>query len=202
MVTTATTSATSTTRGGVFPAGVGLVLGASKVGAAGTGRGRGGRTHTHVGQGRLVAAVGKRLGGRGHVNILLWKLLWELEGILMRHARHLLQGIESSAGSKLLGRHHAHVHVLLSSLDLLLLLLQQLDLLLDGKLVTRVLEHADQRRELGRAPAMGNVKPASSGTGDTTRRRRLRLLGRLLLLLLVHCVRSDVLHVECEYGCG
>jgi hypothetical protein len=65
-------------------------------------------------------------------------------------------------------------------------------------LTTRVLEHADQRRELGRAPAVGNVKPSPSRTGDTTRRRRLRLLGRLLLLLLVHCVRSRGMHVECE----
>jgi len=63
---------------------------------------------------------------------LLRKLLGELEGALWRHAR--LQGIEGATWAELLRRgHHSHVHVLLlSSLDLLLLLLQQLNLLLDS----------------------------------------------------------------------
>lgn len=41
---------------------------------------------------------------------------------------------------------------------------------------------------------MGNVKPAAGRTMDTTRRRRLGLLGRLLLLLLlIHCVAGSAI---------
>lgn len=62
---------------------------------------------------------------------MLWDLARELESIA-----HGLQRIEWAAGSDgLARRHHAHVDILLlGGLDLLLLLLQELDLLLDGKL--------------------------------------------------------------------
>jgi hypothetical protein len=62
-------------------------------------------------------------------------LVGELESSL-RHVGHGLQRIERTAGAERLSRgHHPHVDILLmSSLDLLLLLLQQLNLLLDGEL--------------------------------------------------------------------
>lgn len=57
-------------------------------------------------------------------------------------------------------------------------------------LTSGVLEHADQRRELRGASAMGNVKPTTSRAVDAAGGRRplgpiLLLLG-LLLLLLIH----------------
>jgi hypothetical protein len=76
------------------------------------------------------------LGWRGHV-LLLRLLVGELEASLWRHIGHRwLQGIEGSSGrhALVLG-YHAHVGVLLlCSLEVLLLLLQQLDLLLYSKL--------------------------------------------------------------------
>jgi len=69
-----------------------------------------------------------------HPKLLLWKLLWELEGIRMRrHVRNL--ALHGKVWNLLLRRHHAHVDVLLVlSCDLLLLLLQQFDLLGERKL--------------------------------------------------------------------
>jgi hypothetical protein len=63
-------------------------------------------------------------------------LVGELESSL-RHIRHWLQRIERTARTdRLSWRHHPHVDILLMrSLNLLLLLLQQLDLLLNGKLL-------------------------------------------------------------------
>ena len=74
--------------------------------------------------------------GAADVDILLRHGRGELEGGLGRHARDiLLEGVEATSHG-LVGGHHAHVEVLLlCSLDLLLLLLQQLDLLLDGELL-------------------------------------------------------------------
>lgn len=67
---------------------------------------------------------------------MLWHLVWELEGVL-RHVGHGLQRIEAATGNHRLSRgYHSHVDILLlRSLDLLLLLLQQFNLLLDGKLL-------------------------------------------------------------------
>jgi hypothetical protein len=67
----------------------------------------------------------------------LRKLRGELEAGLRRHIRHVrLHGTESATGPECLRlRHDSHAHVLLRSLYLLLLLLQELDLLLDGQLL-------------------------------------------------------------------
>lgn len=73
-----------------------------------------------------------------HLDIRLLHLVGELEGTLVTHVAHgRLERVEATSGAKLLGRrYHAHVDVLLmSSLQLLLLLLEELDLLLDSKLV-------------------------------------------------------------------
>lgn len=66
----------------------------------------------------------------------MWNLVREREGIL-RQVAHGLQRIERVARADVLARgEHSHVHILLvSSLDLLLLLLEQFNLLLDGKLL-------------------------------------------------------------------
>jgi membrane protein required for beta-lactamase induction len=63
-------------------------------------------------------------------------LVGELESSL-RHIGHWLQRIERTTRTKRLSRrHHPHVDILLMrSLNLLLLLLQQLNLLLNGKLL-------------------------------------------------------------------
>jgi hypothetical protein len=72
-----------------------------------------------------------------HLLLLLRHLIGELECALGRQILHLL-GLDRvvSAGGQMLGwRDHAHIDVLLvGSLDLLLLLLKQLDLLLDRQL--------------------------------------------------------------------
>lgn len=76
----------------------------------------------------------KRLGRRGH-GVVLGYLIRELE-VILRHIAHRLQRIERSIMSHgLAGRNHSHVDILLmSSLNLLLLLLQELDLLLNRQL--------------------------------------------------------------------
>ncbi len=67
---------------------------------------------------------------------MLRHLVRELESGLV-HVSHGLQGIEGSVVAHgLARRQHAHIDILLvGCLDLLLLLLQELDLLLDGKLL-------------------------------------------------------------------
>jgi len=74
-------------------------------------------------------------GVHWYPKLLLLKLLWELEGVRMRrHIRKL--ALHGKVWHLLLRRHHAHVDILLVlSGDLLLLLLQQLDLLGEGKLL-------------------------------------------------------------------
>jgi hypothetical protein len=120
--------------------------------------------------------------------LLLRHLVGELEGSL--HVTHGLHRVESRTHS-LLRRHDAHVHVLLlSSLNLLLLLLEQFDLLLNGELFhARVLEHAHQGSQFGRTPSMGNVQPSASRTLHTTSMRGLRRLLLRLLLLGLWCLR-------------
>lgn len=70
-----------------------------------------------------------------HLRLLL-HLVGELKASLRRQVLHLrLERVV--AGSEMLGRRdHAHVYILLMcSLNLLLLLLEKLDLLLDGQLL-------------------------------------------------------------------
>ena len=71
--------------------------------------------------------------------MLLLKLVWELEGVhIWRQVWHLLlQWVEATDWDHaLVWRNHAHVDILLvGSLNLLLLLLKQFDLLLDSKLL-------------------------------------------------------------------
>jgi len=67
---------------------------------------------------------------------LLRELIGKLEASLGRHVGHGLKGVEVTARSELARWHHAHIHVLLlCSLKLLLLLLQQLNLLLKSQLL-------------------------------------------------------------------
>lgn len=73
-----------------------------------------------------------------HLDVRLLHLVGELEGTLVTHVAHgRLEGVEPTPRAELLSRrYHAHVDVLLmGSLQLLLLLLEELDLLLNGKLV-------------------------------------------------------------------
>lgn len=73
-----------------------------------------------------------------HLDVRLLHLVGELEGTLVTHVAHgRLEGVESTSRAELLSRrYHAHVDILLmGSLQLLLLLLEELDLLLNGKLV-------------------------------------------------------------------
>lgn len=138
-----------------------------------------------------------RLRYDGHV-LLLLALLRHLVGELETRLCHG-QRSETAPRHRLTRGHHAHIDVLLlGRLNLLLLLLKQLDLLLDRQLFhSRVGKHAHQRRKLGRASSMGNVQSAPSGTGNTSLRGRMRRLlrllplGRLLLVLLIHCGLSD-----------
>jgi hypothetical protein len=91
----------------------------------------------------------------------------------------LLNGISSTC-QLLGGWNHAHVHILLvGSLNLLLLLLEQFDLLLNRKLFhSRRREHAHQRRQLRGTSSMSNVKSTACRTGNTTL--------RWLILLMLH----------------
>lgn len=104
-----------------------------------TGRWSGRRTHAHVGQGGLVAAVVRR---RGHATIhwntkmlLPWWILKCVRLWREVHDLHLaLQLLELGRQLLLLGD-HAHVDILLvSGGDLLLLLLEHFDLLGEGEL--------------------------------------------------------------------
>lgn len=125
---------------------------------------------------------------------LLLHLIGELEAGLGSQVLHLLlERVISSTRSQLLRWwNHAHVDILLvGRLDLLLLLLEELDLLLDCQLFhARRREHAHQRRQLGRASAMGNVQSATRGTWHTSL-RRWWLIGVVL--------HDDGVHVECEF---
>lgn len=134
LVPTAGRSSTATTAGGVLTS-VTWGLKVSKARARGSRRGCRGWSHAHVGHSRLITAMCQWLGRRAQGKVLLMPGLGELEGGLP-HVAHGLQRIEGSIMCHgLAGGNHAHVDVLLvGSLDLLLLLLQQLDLLLDSQL--------------------------------------------------------------------
>lgn len=134
--TTGVLSAMAAAAAGVHAADLVIEIAEGRTRGAGRGRRRG--THAHVGQRRLITAMRQWLGGRAHRDVLLRKLLGELESVLRRHAAEAgLQGIEAGAGAeRLTWGEHPHADVLLvCGLYLLLLLLQQLDLLLDGKLL-------------------------------------------------------------------
>jgi hypothetical protein len=129
--------------------------------------------------------------------LLLLHLVRELEAALGPHVAHAgLQWVEITARAKLLpGGNHAHIDILLmGSLELLLLLLEELDLLLDSKLVhLRVREHAHQRGKLRRATPMGDMKPATSrAMHPACLRGRLLLLVLRLLLFLLHGEQGGV----------
>lgn len=127
------TTAAASTRVDVLPALV-LLLEFTEPGS--TGRGSRRRTHCHVRHRGLVTAVGVTLHGsvHGHAKVLL-TLLGELV-VRLLHVLHLALHLKLLAGEVLLGRDHAHVDILLmSGSDLLLLLLEGLDLLGDGKLL-------------------------------------------------------------------
>ena len=103
-----------------------------------TRRGSGRRADSHVRNRRLVTTVWHGLLVRmAHLNVLLLHLVRKLEGALGPHVAHgRLQWVETTRPELLAGGDHAHIDVLLmGSLELLLLLLEQFDLLLDGKLV-------------------------------------------------------------------
>lgn len=85
----------------------------------------------------MIAAVGARLGWgvHGNTEVLLTHLLLELVVVhLGRYVGHLA-GLHLEVAQLLLWLDHAHVHILLvRGGDLLLLLLEYLDLLCNGKL--------------------------------------------------------------------
>jgi hypothetical protein len=102
--------------------------------------GGGGRrwAHSETREGGLVTAV-RVLGGLVHGNIQLLSLLLllrKLEGVdLGVHTTHVATLLESVNLAQLLRLQQSHVYVLLvCSSNLLLLLLKQLDLLLNGQL--------------------------------------------------------------------
>lgn len=72
---------------------------------------------------------------------------------------------------------HAHIDILLGSLDLLLLLLEKFDLLLDSKLIEIARSiHAHQRSQLRRAPAMSDMEATAGWARDASGLRLLLLL--------------------------
>lgn len=85
----------------------------------------------------MIATVRHRLVRMAHGDGLLLHLVRELKGSLGSQVSQCRLQWVKCARAKLLGRgNHPHVDILLmGSLELLLLLLEELDLLLDGKLV-------------------------------------------------------------------
>ena len=136
VATTTTAAAASAPSGGIILSPLSHAFVAKRRARSSGGR-SGGWSHSHAGEGRLVTTMRHGLLGTADIDILLGDGRGKLEtGGLGRYARYiLLEGVEATSHG-LVGGQHAHVEVLLlCSLDLLLLLLQQLDLLLDGELL-------------------------------------------------------------------
>lgn len=135
LVTTTWRASTTTTVAMVFILLVVLSLLIEVGVAGGTGRRSGRRAHGEARKGRLIASVRMLVWCVHGDSQLLLSLLGELECVdLRRNATHgtRREGVDLT---QLLWLEQAHVHILLvRSCDLLLLLLEQLDLLLDGQL--------------------------------------------------------------------